>query len=43
MWAIDNPDVTRLLLERGANASVRSADGQTPLVLAAARFGRSMC
>ena len=39
MWAIDNPDVTRLLLERGANASVRSADGQTPLVLAAARFG----
>jgi ankyrin repeat protein len=39
LWAVDDPEITRMLLERGADPNVRSADGRSPLVLAAARAG----
>jgi ankyrin repeat protein len=39
LWAVDSPEVTRLLLEHGANPNIRSADGLTPLSLAAGHLG----
>jgi ankyrin repeat protein len=41
MWAVDDLDVTRLLLEHGADPNARSMDGRTPLMLAAGRAGAS--
>ena len=38
-WAVDDLEITRMLLERGADPNARSADGRSPLVLAAARNG----
>jgi ankyrin repeat protein len=38
MWALDDVEKVRLLLERGANANVRSLHNQTPLLLAAAQI-----
>src|SRR4030095_9331038 len=39
IWAVDDLEKTRLLLERGARINVRSGDGRTPLMVAAARHG----
>jgi ankyrin repeat protein len=39
LWAVDDLEKTRLLLERGARINVRSGDGRTPLMVAAARHG----
>jgi len=39
MWAVEDPKKIRLLLRHGANVDVRSADGQTPLIIAAGRSG----
>ena len=39
LWAVDDIQVTRILLEHGAEPNVRSADGLTPLMLAAAHIG----
>src|SRR5262249_41118779 len=39
MWAVEDPEKIRLLLRHGANVDVRSADGQTPLIIAAGRYG----
>ncbi len=42
MWAVDDPEITRmLLLERAGDPGIRSADGRTALQLAAARAGAS--
>ena len=42
MWAVDDPEITRmLLLERAGDPGIRSADGRTALQLAAARTGAS--
>jgi hypothetical protein len=41
MWAVDDPAITRLLLERGADPNVRSADRRTALDMAVARYGAS--
>jgi ankyrin repeat protein len=41
LWAVDQADITRLLLERGADANVQSSDRRTPVQLAASRFGAS--
>ncbi len=39
MWAVDNVEKTRLLLDAGAEHDVRSTDGRTALLIAAARCG----
>ena len=41
MWATDDPEKTRLLLTKGADAKARSDDGRTPLLTATVRFGSS--
>jgi len=41
MWAVDDLEITRLLLDGGADPNARSVDGRTPLLLAAARAGGS--
>jgi ankyrin repeat protein len=41
LWAVDDPQITRLLLEHGADPNVRSADGVSPLLLAASHLGSS--
>jgi ankyrin repeat protein len=39
MWAVEDPEKIRLLLRHGANVDARSADGQSPLIIAAGRHG----
>src|SRR5215831_11669663 len=39
MWAVEDPEKIRLLLHHGANVDARSADGQSPLIIAAGRYG----
>ena len=39
MWAVDDHAKAELLVRRGAHVNVKSADGRTPLMLAAARRG----
>jgi ankyrin repeat protein len=41
LWAVDDLDTTRVLLDRGADPNVTSIDGRTPLAVAAARYGGS--
>ena len=41
LWAIDDVEKTKLLIERGARVNARSADGRTPLMVAAGRRGSS--
>ena len=41
MWATTDLEKTRLLLERGAKAEVRSDDSRTPLLIAAGQSGAS--
>jgi ankyrin repeat protein len=39
IWAVDDLEKATLLVQRGAKVNVRSADGRTPLLIAAARRG----
>jgi ankyrin repeat protein len=39
MWAVDDLDKTRLLLQHRAEVNASSGDGRTPLLIAAGRFG----
>src|SRR5712691_7386014 len=39
MWAADSVEKTRLLLEHHADTNAKSADGRTPLLIAAGRSG----
>jgi ankyrin repeat protein len=39
LWAVDDLPITRALLDRGADPNVISADGRTPLAVAAGRTG----
>jgi len=39
MWAVDNPDKARLLLEHGADSNAKSSDGMTPLTIATGNGG----
>ena len=39
MWAVEDPEKILLLLRHGANVDARSADGQSPLIIAAGRHG----
>jgi len=41
MWAVDDTEKVRLLLEAGADANARSDDGRTPLMVAEGRHGSS--
>ena len=41
LWAVDDLEITRTLLDRGANPNVTSMDGRTPLAVAAGRYGAS--
>lgn len=41
LWAVDDLEVTRALLDRGADPNVISADRRTPLAVAAGRTGAS--
>jgi ankyrin repeat protein len=41
LWAVDDAAKTRLLIARGADVNVRSLDGRTPLMVAAAQAGSS--
>jgi hypothetical protein len=41
MWAVDDPEKVRLLLQHGADANARSDDGRVPLVIAAGQYGSS--
>ena len=41
LWAVDEPETIRLLLERDADATVRSADDRTPVLLASGQHGAS--
>ncbi len=39
IWAVDDLEKTKLLIERGAKVNARSGDGRTPLMVAVARRG----
>jgi ankyrin repeat protein len=42
MWAIDDIEKAKLLVQRGANVNARSADGRTPLMIASAWHGGAL-
>ena len=39
MWAVNDPEKTRLVVEHSADVNARSDNARTPLLIAAARFG----
>ena len=39
MWAVNDVDKVRVLLDRGANPNAKSDDGRTPLLIASGLFG----